>query len=266
MAHTRNWDSSYEGSPAGTDTPAAVDVRNPKIDVRERAALEHFWKSSQTNDGKHLMGAAVAYLTNAAPTAQPGGSALNATVDKGRLWFHSTNGYAPYVFTGGNFVPVAQIDTNLNVAGNLTVGGSMTAAGAVQATAAHITGTSSLLGAVTVTSDLNVTGVIQNSTNTPVKILQEYGYYASTIGNDGNVYSLLNPHIPTNAGYVGIHGGWSAVASQSASIAAAKRTGATQITLYGAVMATGGGDETTRVLNSGSSTAIRITMCYPKIS
>jgi hypothetical protein len=52
MPHTNQWN---EASPAGTDLISAGDdeIRKFKLDVRERANLEHFWGVDLVQDGKH---------------------------------------------------------------------------------------------------------------------------------------------------------------------------------------------------------------------
>lgn len=52
MPHSNAWN---ESTPAGTDLVSSVDdfIRQMKLDVRERMALEHVWNVDTTSDGKH---------------------------------------------------------------------------------------------------------------------------------------------------------------------------------------------------------------------
>lgn len=52
MPATNAWD---ETKPAGSDQISLGDdaIRQFKLDVRERAALQHYWGANQTDDGKH---------------------------------------------------------------------------------------------------------------------------------------------------------------------------------------------------------------------
>lgn len=50
----RTWDTAYEGLPPDTEQRSlgAQRIRNMKVDVREREAVDHSW-AGDANDGKH---------------------------------------------------------------------------------------------------------------------------------------------------------------------------------------------------------------------
>lgn len=54
MAHSRTWDSSYEADPADSDQASggALDIRNTRIDTRERLVYDHSW-AGDDDDGFH---------------------------------------------------------------------------------------------------------------------------------------------------------------------------------------------------------------------
>jgi hypothetical protein len=159
MAHTENWSAAYESEPADSDSPSGGDdeFRHLKRNVRERMELEHYWKDSTTDDGKHLMGSGKGWVTNTEPTNAPSGEALDAT-DTGQFWFNDTDG-GFFIYTGANFVPITKFDTNVNITGTLDVGGTTTVAGALTVTSnLDITGTLTVAGTTDITSALNVTG------------------------------------------------------------------------------------------------------------
>jgi hypothetical protein len=54
MAATRDW-TTQEAKPSGSDFISAGDdeIRNGKVDVRERMAVDHEWAVSETADGRH---------------------------------------------------------------------------------------------------------------------------------------------------------------------------------------------------------------------
>jgi hypothetical protein len=115
--------------------------------------LEHYWKDSTTDDGKHLMGSGKGWVTNTEPTNAPSGEALDTT-DTGQFWFNDTNGEF-FIYTGANFVPITKFDTNIEITGTLTVAGALTVTSNVE-----ITGSTTVARAVTVTSNLDVTGTL----------------------------------------------------------------------------------------------------------
>jgi hypothetical protein len=54
MAFSRDWTAAYENSPADSDdaSEGATRIRNLKVDVRERMAVDHRWKQDDY-DGEH---------------------------------------------------------------------------------------------------------------------------------------------------------------------------------------------------------------------
>jgi hypothetical protein len=155
MAHTENWSTAYEQEPADSDSPSGGDdeFRDLKRNVRERMELEHYWKDSTTDDGKHLMGSGKGWVTNTEPTNAPSGEALDAT-DTGQFWFNDTDGEL-FIYTGANFVPITKFDTNVNITGTTTVAGALTVTSNID-----VTGTLTVAGAVDFDSNLNVAGTL----------------------------------------------------------------------------------------------------------
>jgi hypothetical protein len=96
------WNTAFEASPAGADSPASGDdkIRELKSAVRERLAKEHKMDLSTgtaSADGWHIQGSAISYYQASAPTTRPDGvTALDAN-DYGRLWVSSSTGLV-YVY------------------------------------------------------------------------------------------------------------------------------------------------------------------------
>lgn len=80
MAHTRTWNSSYEASPADADnlSEGAGKIRNVKVDVRERMALDHYMDTSGT-DADHGQHKKVTFQAPLAADPDPG-------TDKGAVY------------------------------------------------------------------------------------------------------------------------------------------------------------------------------------
>lgn len=54
MAASRDW-ATFEGKPAGSDAISSGDdeIRDTKVDIRERMAVDHLWNQSVSADGWH---------------------------------------------------------------------------------------------------------------------------------------------------------------------------------------------------------------------
>jgi hypothetical protein len=121
--------------------------------------LEHYWKDSTVDDGKHLMGSAKVWVTNTEPTDAPSGSTMDAT-DTGHVWFNDSNG-ALTIYTGGNFVYPSYFDTDLNVTGDLTVGTNLDVGGTLTVTGnTTISGDITASGGLSVITNLDVSGTL----------------------------------------------------------------------------------------------------------
>lgn len=77
MAFTRTWNASYEASPANGDNASegALRIREIRIDVRERMAIDHSW-AGDADDGKHTQ---ITFVN-------PLGSDPTNTTDEGYLY------------------------------------------------------------------------------------------------------------------------------------------------------------------------------------
>lgn len=94
MAHTRTWDAAYEANPANTQNinQGATRIREVKLDVRERLALDHSM-AGDDNDGLHNK---VTLLEQAsAPTAAAG---------QGILYTRDVSGATALFFKGDDDV------------------------------------------------------------------------------------------------------------------------------------------------------------------
>ena len=58
MAFAETWDATFESEPADSEGAklGAQRIRNLKVDIRERMAIEHSW-AGDANDGKHIYAA-----------------------------------------------------------------------------------------------------------------------------------------------------------------------------------------------------------------
>lgn len=88
------WNSGFEATPAGSDSPAQGDdrIRELKGAVRERLAKEHHMDllaGDAGTDGWHEAGSAKVYVGSTAPTTRPDGVTALTADDNGRLWLSS---------------------------------------------------------------------------------------------------------------------------------------------------------------------------------
>ena len=129
------WNSAYELSPAGADSPSSGDdkIRELKSATRERLAKEHKMDLSSgaaSTDGWHIQGSAIDYYQASAPTTRPDGvTALDAN-DYGRRWYNTSTGVESIYTSGGwgvfaNTNWQGQIVTITSGSGNWTVPGGV---------------------------------------------------------------------------------------------------------------------------------------------
>lgn len=120
------WNTAFEASPAGGDTPTQGDdrIRDLKEATRERMEKEHFFNLASglpAEDGRHLSGAAIGYRQAAAPTLRPDGVTALDSDDAGRIWFDSDAGEFPSVYDGAAFVGFIKVYLRWSVQGTLAV-------------------------------------------------------------------------------------------------------------------------------------------------
>jgi len=161
MAHTENWDASYESEPADSDSPSGGDdeFRDLKRNVRERMLYEHQWKDSTTTDGHHKEGSARTYYTNTAPTTRPDGSTALDSDDMGRVWFDINDTNALYHWTGTTWCGDVKIASNLEVTGSITFSNTITGPLHI-ASNVDITGTLTVGGVVDLNSNVQIAGTL----------------------------------------------------------------------------------------------------------
>jgi len=87
-----DWDSSFEATPAGSDSPDTIDdkINELKENLRNRLEKELNWSTGtpgQSAQGWTKKGSAHAYAQAAAPTQRPDASTALSSDDAGRLWF-----------------------------------------------------------------------------------------------------------------------------------------------------------------------------------
>jgi len=163
MAHTENWNDSYEQEPADSDSPSGGDdeFRDLKRNVRERMLYEHQWKDSLTTDGHHKEGSARTYYTNTAPTTRPDGSTALDSDDMGRVWFDINDTNALYHWTGTTWCGDVKIASNLEVTGSITFSNTITGPLSIDT----ITGPLHIASNIDVTGTLTVGGVVDLNSN-----------------------------------------------------------------------------------------------------
>ncbi len=123
MAHDGDgigWDVT---APANADVLSlgALEIRDLRIGVGNREAMEHVKDASAKAGGEHLSGSAKAFYQSAAPSERPdgvnnpwgdGATSLVSTGDDGRLWVDSDNKVL-YVWYGNAFGLVQVIAGNI---------------------------------------------------------------------------------------------------------------------------------------------------------
>lgn len=90
------WNTSFEQTPAGSESPSLGDdrFRELKTATRERLEKEHVQILSSGlagEDGWHRGGSAKVYFQSGAPTTRPDGSTALTAEDNGRVWISSTD-------------------------------------------------------------------------------------------------------------------------------------------------------------------------------
>ena len=121
------WNSNFEATPAGSETPSLGDnrIREVKEAVRERVIKEHVMNLSSgaaSEDGYHRAGSSKIYIQEAEPTTRPDGVALSAA-DDGRMWYkpstkevsyydHSEGGWQTQLAGSSQFVAAEAISAN----------------------------------------------------------------------------------------------------------------------------------------------------------
>jgi hypothetical protein len=128
MSISVTWDSSFEGSPGGSDDPREGDnkIREVKAAISERMRREHYFTPGSDNDkhGLHLEGSARAWVDDEEPTESPEGVELGAD-DAGRMWFDSDAGFAPSVYDGSAWQGFLRSTARFSVSGILATGSNV---------------------------------------------------------------------------------------------------------------------------------------------
>jgi len=113
------WNAAFEATPAGSDAPDTIDdkINEFKEEVRTRMGNEHgtYDNTAQGADGSqaadwcHRTGSGLAYYQSDAPTARPGGTALDSSGsnDDGRLWVSNGSNKPIKVWSGGTWFSTA---------------------------------------------------------------------------------------------------------------------------------------------------------------
>lgn len=202
MAISTTWDTSYEASPAGGDSPTSGDdeMRSTKLAIRERAELEHIWGTGEASAGHgwHREGSAKAYFQDAAPTNRPDNATSLTSDDAGRLWFDDNDSDRFYFYTGSTWTSALAI-ASLTTSGNVTVGG-----------------------------DVSISGRF-----TPTAIEATSSYYTTSSISQNTIFDQLSPEIPTTNDTIRLTGSWIGPTGDIRIPSHAKRTSSTTIDIYG---------------------------------
>lgn len=108
------WNTPFEASPAGGDSPALGDdkIREFKEAFRERFEHEHkmdLGVGTASLDGWHIQGSAISYIQTDAPTTRPDGSTALSALDNGRLWVDTDDNSFYFYVHGTGWVATAFI-------------------------------------------------------------------------------------------------------------------------------------------------------------
>ena len=138
MSATRDW-TTQETVPAGSDFISTGDdaIRNGKVDVRERAAIDHVWGTSQALDGYHNK--VTFYPQSSDPStiatmSQLYGKTVNAKDEifirdqSGNIYQLTSNGKLNALMLDGA-VPDANLTNSMLLTGDQTAAGSKTLSG-----------------------------------------------------------------------------------------------------------------------------------------
>src|SRR6056297_3332610 len=111
------WDSDFELTPAGGDSPAGGDdrIRELKNTIRSIVDKEHqidYASSPPTAgaQGWHREGSAIAYYEASEPTNKPDGATALDSDDAGRLWWDSDDDTLD-MYSGSAFVDLKVEET-----------------------------------------------------------------------------------------------------------------------------------------------------------
>jgi hypothetical protein len=140
------WNSTYEDSPKGTDSPTQGDdaIRDVKSEVQQRVNQEHvFLDTASTGATVHRSGSARIYYQATEPALRPDGATSLDSSDTGRIWMDSDDDTIKGVWTGTAFAVPSINVTDLTSVDDITVGDDLNVG-----------------GDLTVTNDLFVAGKI----------------------------------------------------------------------------------------------------------
>jgi len=138
MSATRDW-TGQEAVPAGSDFIASGDdsIRNGKVDIRERAAVDHVWGTSVSLDGYHNKVTLYPQVSDPATIATMSQLYGKTVSSKDEIFIRDQSGNIYQLTSNGKLnalmldgvVPDANITNCVLLAGDQTVAGSKTLSG-----------------------------------------------------------------------------------------------------------------------------------------
>lgn len=114
MSHSRLW-SSFEAKPAGGDNANEGDdeIRNTKVDIRERMVVDHEWNVSTAADGRHLQCTLKASAADLAAIADYGRLYTKLVGDHIELFFIDEDGQITQLTSSGE-LNLGELTINLD--------------------------------------------------------------------------------------------------------------------------------------------------------
>jgi len=110
----RTWDSTFEASPVDGDQLSNGDneIRDLKETARANLAVEHHVGSGTDNTGRQREGSARVFVEATAPTTIGASDRAGSnSLDEGRVWDDSGDGFIQYVYSSG-WVPRHSLSAN----------------------------------------------------------------------------------------------------------------------------------------------------------
>lgn len=230
---TVSWDSAFEDTPGGDDSPDTLDDRITELkeNLRVRLEKEMHWAVSESSTVQGWMkeGSAKGYYESTAPTNRPDGSTALDSDDAGRIWVDSDDDTV-HVWNGSSWdeVPAVSGGTENHLV-SLDANGNIKDSGTTDPNQDLTTGGSPNFSGVTCTvGDINVfsSGYFLKGAKAVTGSL-----HGSNITDD-QVFDALSPYIPSTGDQMLVTGGFyrGTVAYQAAR---AYRASSTEIYIYG---------------------------------
>jgi hypothetical protein len=172
------WNSAFEASPAGGDSPASGDdkIRELKGAVRERLAKEHKMDLSSgaaSADGWHIQGSAISFYSASSPTVRTDGATALDASDYGRLWYNTSTG-ALSVYTATGWVQFSSASAASLLALLKTVDGTGSGLDADMVRGASINSISNNLGTFTSDTDVSICAAPEVGS---INYIRTYGFH-----------------------------------------------------------------------------------------